>query len=182
MSTISKDKLFKANTDDLIYQKHQTACLLHQINNAHPDERTKIHESLFPMLFASLGENTWFETPFNCDYGKNISIGSNCYFNHHTSIGDGATIQIGDNVIVGPYVGIYTANHPLDSNLRKEGWQSASPISIGNNVWIGANVTILAGITIGDNTVIGAGSVVTKDIPANALAYGNPARVVKHIS
>ncbi len=182
MINIKENELYKANLDDLLYQKHQTATLLYQINHSHPEKRIEIHKSLFPSLFNKLGENSWLETPFNCDYGKNISIGSNCYFNHHISIGDGAQVQIGDNVIIGPYVGIYTAEHPLDPHLRKEGWQSASPITIGNNVWIGANVTILSGITIGDNAVIGAGSIVTKDIPSNALAYGNPARVIKILS
>ena len=174
--------LFKANSDNLLFLKQKAQNIIYQINTSLPNERPQIHKTLFPKLFASLGENSWFETPFNCDYGQNISIGSNCYFNHHVSIGDGAEVKIGDNVIIGPYVGIYTAEHPLDSALRKEGWQSASPITIGNNVWIGANVTILSGITIGDNAVIGAGSQVTKNIPSNALAYGNPARVIKILS
>ncbi len=148
--------------------------MLYSINTSSPDERVKIHTDLFPRLFKRLGKNTWFETPFNCDYGQYIEIGENCYFNHHCSIGDGGKVIIGNNVIIGPYVGIYTAEHPLDATLRCEGWQSVQDIVIGNNVWIGANVTILAGVSIGDNAVIGAGSVVTKNISANTLAYGVP--------
>ena len=119
--------------------------------------------------------------PINCDYGCFTEIGSGCYFNHHLSIGDGGRVRIGNNVIVGPYVGFYTAEHPLDPEKRLAGWQTAQNITVGNNVWIGANVTILSGVEIGDNTVIGAGSVVTKSIPANVVACGVPCRVVKEI-
>ena len=119
--------------------------------------------------------------PLNCDYGCFTEIGNDCYFNHHLSIGDGGRVKIGNSVIVGPYVGIYTAEHPLDSEKRKEGLQKVQDITIGNNVWIGAHVTILSGVTIGDNSVIGAGSVVTKSIPSNTLAYGVPCQVVREI-
>ena len=172
---------FKGNDHRLLELKEKAANILHQINSAEPSKREKSHKTLFPLLFGKLGHNTWFETPFNCDYGQNIQIGDNCYFNHHCSIGDGGKVTIGNNVLIGPYVGIYTAQHPLNAQQRLEGWQSVEDISIGNNVWIGANSTILSGVKIGNNVVIGAGSVVTKDIPDNFLAYGVPCKLIKRL-
>ena len=116
-----------------------------------------------------------------CDYGYNIHIGENFYANHGLLILDAARVEIGDNVYIAPNCNIYTASHPLNIEERNKGLEYAYPVKIGNNVWIGGNVTILPGVTIGDNTTIGAGSVVTKDIPANVVAYGNPCRVAKKI-
>ena len=181
MESIKPNTPYKGNDDELLFLKEKAAMLLHQINTATPDQRGFLHRDILPKLFKKLGQNTWFEFPLNCDYGCFTEIGKNCYFNHHLSIGDGGKVDIGDNVIVGPYVGIYTAQHPLDSQERMDGWQTVQDISIGNNVWIGANVTILSGVSIGDNVVIGAGSVVTKNIPANSLAYGVPCKVVRTI-
>ena len=121
------------------------------------------------------------EPPFACDYGYNIEVGENFYANVNLVILDGAKVCIGDNAFIAPNVGIYTAGHPLDAEQRNRGLEYARPVTIGHNVWIGAGVNILPGVTIGDNTVIGAGSVVTKDIPSNVLAVGNPCRVVKEI-
>lgn len=181
MRNIQPNTPYKGNDPDLLFLKEKAAKLLYEINKSSPDERQKIHQKLLSELFNRLGENTWFEFPLNCDYGCFTDIGKNCYFNHHLSIGDGGKVTIGDNVIVGPCVGIYTAQHPLDSKKRKEGWQTVQDITIGDNVWIGANVTILSGVSIGNNAVIGAGSVVTKDIPANTLAYGIPCKPVRRI-
>lgn len=182
MNKIKNNSLYKGNEPELLRLKEQTAKILHEINLASPIDREKSHRTLFPLIFNRLGKNTWFELPFNCDYGKHIEIGENCYFNHHCSIGDGGKVIIGNNVLIGPYVGIYTAQHPLDSKLRLEGWQSVSDIEIGDNVWIGANCTILSGVKIGNNTVIGAGSIVTKDIPENTLAYGVPCKIIKSLT
>ena len=179
MKSIEPNTDYKGNDWDLLTLKRQAAEILVEINAVSPEKRPEIHKTLFPKLFKKLGENTWFEVPLNCDYGCFTEIGENCYFNHHLSIGDGGQVKIGNNVIVGPYVGIYTAQHPLDSEKRREGWQTVQNITIGNNVWIGANVTILSGVTIGDNSVIGAGSVVTKDIPSNTLAYGVPCKAIR---
>lgn len=181
MRSIKSNTFYKGNDDDLLFLKRKASELLFEINGSHPCQRSEIHAKLLPKLFKKLGTNTWFEMPFNCDYGCFTEIGNDCYFNHHLSIGDGAQVKIGNNVIVGPYVGIYTAEHPLDSDKRKEGWQLVQDITIGNNVWIGAHVTILSGVTIGDNSVVGAGSVVTKSIPNNTLAYGVPCQVVREI-
>lgn len=181
MKSIKPDTPYKGNDDDLLFLKEKTAELLFDINHSRPSQRLEIHETLMPKLLKKLGKNTWFEFPLNVDYGCFTEIGNDCYFNHHLSIGDGGKIKIGNNVIVGPHVGIYTAQHPLDSEKRKEGWQTVQDITIGNNIWIGANVTILSGVTIGDNVVIGAGSVVTKSIPDNTLAYGVPCKVIRKI-
>ncbi|MBP3284244.1 MAG: sugar O-acetyltransferase [Clostridia bacterium] len=117
---------------------------------------------------------------FYCDYGFNIEIGENFYSNHNLVILDANKVKIGDYVQIGPNCGIYTSGHPLDSETRMK-LEFAKPITIGNHVWLGGNVCVMPGVTIGDNTVIGAGSVVTKDIPANVVAVGNPCRVIKKI-
>ena len=181
MKQIKQNTPYKGNDNELLFLKEKTAELLFDINHSRPNKRVEVHQTLVPKLFKKLGKNTWFEFPLNVAYGCFTEIGHNCYFNHHLSVEDGGKVKIGNNVIVGPYVGIYTAQHPLDSEKRKEGWQMVQDITIGNNIWIGANVTILSGVTIGDNTVIGAGSVVTKDIPANTLAYGVPCKVIRKI-
>ena len=181
MKSIKPNTPYKGNDDELLFLKEKAAELLFEVNYSRPSQREKIHKTLMPKLFKKLGKNTWFEFPLNVDYGCFIEIGNDCYFNHHLSIGDGGKVNIGNNVIIGPYVGIYTAQHPLDSEKRKKGWQTVQNITIGDNVWIGANVTILSGVTIGNNAVIGAGSVVTKDIPANTLACGVPCKIIRKI-
>ena len=132
-------------------------------------------------IIGSIGENFLIEQPFMCDYGYNIEIGNNFYSNHNLIILDAAKVIIGDNVFIAPNCNIYTAHHPINVIERNKGLEYASPVKIGNNVWIGGNVIILPGVTIGDNCTIGAGSVVTKDIPANSVAYGNPCKVAKKI-
>ena len=121
------------------------------------------------------------EPNFYCDYGYNIELGENFYSNHNLVILDCAKVTFGDNVFIGPNSGFYTAEHPLNAQERITGAEWAYPINVGNNVWFGGNVTVLAGVTIGDNTVIGAGSVVTKDIPSNVIAVGNPCKIISKI-
>ena len=118
-------------------------------------------------------------SPFWCDYGYNIEIGENFFVNHNCVILDCAKVTFGDNVFVGPDCGFYTAGHPLDYEIRNQGFEYAYPIKVGDNVWIGAGVRVMPGVTIGDNVVIGGGSVVTKDIPSNKIAYGNPCKVIR---
>ena len=122
------------------------------------------------------------EQPFWCDYGYNIELGENFYANHNLVILDGAVVKFGDNVFIGPNCGFYTAAHPVNAKQRNEGLEYARPISIGNNVWLGANVVVLPGVTIGDNSIIGAGSIVTKDMPGNIIAAGNPCKVIREIT
>lgn len=136
----------------------------------------------FEKLIPSLGKNPWIESPFSCDYGSNLIIGDNFYANTNCTLLDCATITIGDNVLLGPNVSLYTSNHAFDAEERIEGLEQVLPISIGDNVWLGGSVTVVGGVTIGENTVFGAGSVVTKDIPANELAAGNPCRMIREIT
>ncbi|GAA5556739.1 putative acetyltransferase SA2342 [Acinetobacter schindleri] len=173
--------LYDANYDTEVLEMRMSAkIVLHEFNHMNPSnqaERNKILEN----LFGEIGENFVIEGPFHCDYGFNIQIGNNFYANVNLVILDGAKVTIGDNVFIAPNVGIYTAGHPLEKDLRNKGLEYAKPISIGNNVWIGAGVSIMPGVTIGDNSVIGAGSIVTRPIPSNVVAVGNPCRVLKKI-
>lgn len=123
-----------------------------------------------------------FEPPFRCDYGYNIEIGENFYSNYNCTILDCAKVTIGNNVLFAPNVSLFTAGHPIDATLRAQEYEYAFPITIGNDVWIGGNTVINPGVTIGSNVVIGSGSVITKDIPSNCIAAGNPCRVIRDIT
>lgn len=123
----------------------------------------------------------YFEPPFHCEYGNHIEVGENFYANAYCTILDVAKVKIGDNVMFGPSVSLYTAVHPIHYKARNTGYEYGIDIEIGNNVWIGGNTVVLAGVKIGDNSVIGAGSLVTKDIPPNVCAAGNPCKVIREI-
>lgn len=133
-------------------------------------------------LIGKIGKDCVITPPFWCDYGYNISMGDYFYSNHGMIITDGAKVTFGNHVFIAPNCCLTTAEHAIDPEMRKAGVEIAKPITIGNNVWIGANSTILAGVEIGDNTVIGAGSVVTKSIPANVVAVGVPCKVLRKIT
>lgn len=136
---------------------------------------------LLTSLFKHIGANVTIEAPFYFDYGLNIFIGDNFFANHDCIFLDVAPITIGNNVLLGPRVSLYTAGHPTDFETRKSGLEFGLPITIEDNVWIGGNTVINPGVTIGENSVIGAGSVVTKNIPANVVAVGNPCRIIRHL-
>ena len=138
------------------------------------------YEQLRRML-GSVGERVWIAKTFNCDCGKNIFIGNDFTGNHNLTILDIREVRIGDHVMIGPHTLITTVSHPLSARERREYLAWAKPVTIGNDVWIGGNVTVLPGVTIGDRAVIGAGSVVTEDIPADSVAVGAPAKVVKEL-
>lgn len=138
-------------------------------------------EALLRQVVGSMGTDVGFEPTFRCEFGRNIHLGSRFFANFDCVMLDGAPITIGDDVLLGPNVGLYTANHALDPRERAAGACWARPITIGNSVWIGGGVIILPGVTIGDNSVIGAGSVVTRDVPAGVIVAGNPARVNRTI-
>lgn len=149
-------------------------------NNIDPKNQ-KGRNTLIKNLLGSIEDDFTIEQPFHCDYGYNIKIGKKFYSNYNLTILDTTTVSIGDYVFIGPNCNIYTATHPLDIKRRNEELEAALPVTIGNNVWLGGNVVILPGITIGNNVTIGAGSVVTKDIPDNVVAAGNPAKIIKKL-
>lgn len=133
-------------------------------------------------LLGSVGEETMLRPPVYVDYGTNLFVGARCFANFGLVALDVAPITIGDDVQIGPNVQLLTPTHPVDAEERRAKWEGAQPITIGDNVWIGGGAIVLAGVSIGDNTVVGAGAVVTKDLPANVVAVGNPARVVRELS
>lgn len=159
---------------------------LHAIENANKfnsiadDDLDKQHEVLSEIL-GSVGEKVWIAKRFCFDYGKNIHIGNNFMGNFNLTILDVKEVYIGDNVMIGPNTTISTATHPLSLKGRRANLAQGKTIRIGNDVWLGANVTVLPGVTIGNNVIIGAGAVVNKDIPNNSIAVGVPARVIKEI-
>lgn len=165
----------------LLKDREYAKTLCYEYNNLPPSETEKRKE-LLQKILSKTGENFLIEQPFQCDYGCNIEIGENFYANHGLIILDPAKVKFGNNVFIGPNCGFYTPEHPLDAENRIKGYEYAFPISIGNNVWFGGNVIVLSGVNIGDNSVIGAGSVVTKDIPANVIAAGNPCKVIREIT
>lgn len=150
-------------------------------NQLSPNDREGQREIL-KELIGEMGKETVFTPPFWCDYGYNITVGDYFYSNHNLVIQDGAKVTFGDNVFIAPNCCFTTAEHPTDPEQRKAGLEIAKPVTVGNNVWIGAGSTVLAGVTIGDNAVIGAGSVVTKSIPPNVVAVGVPCRVLHAIT
>ncbi|MCE7044456.1 sugar O-acetyltransferase [Dyadobacter sp. CY312] len=171
-------ELYLAFDNELFEERQLAMDLLYQFNTLHPRKAEERKQKL-KELFGSVGENFWVEQRFHCDYGYNIHVGDNFYANVGCTILDCAPVTIGNNVLFAPGVSLYTAGHPADTQQRINGLEYAYPISIGNNVWLGGNVIVLPGVSIGDNTIIGAGSVITKDIPANVIAVGNPCRVIR---
>ncbi len=174
--------LYAANTDNELvsaWQKAKEKC--YEYNAIPPWEKEK-RDDYIKQFLGKTGKRIMILSPFYCDYGYNIEIGEGFFANMNLVILDGAKVKIGANAYIAPNVGIYTAGHPLDVKQRNMGLEYAYPVTIGDNVWIGAHVAILPGVTIGDNTVIGAGSVVNKDISSNVLAAGNPCKVIRKLT
>ena len=164
--------------------KEQQMCLdkLYDYNMTRPTESEK-REKLLKEMFAEIGEDCYIEPPFHANWGgKHVHFGKCVYANFNLTAVDDTHIYVGDYTMIGPNVTLATAGHPILPELRKEAYQFNMPIHIGKNCWLGAGVIVLPGVTIGDNTVIGAGSVVTKDIPSNVVAIGNPCRILREIN
>ena len=163
--------------------EEQTACLdkLYDFNMTRPTETQK-REKMLKEMFCEIGENCYIEPPLHSNWGgKHVHFGNNVYANFGLTLVDDTHIYVGDYTMFAPHVTLATAGHPILPELREKIYQFNAPIHIGRNCWLGAGVVVLPGITIGDNSVIGAGSIVTKDIPANVVAYGNPCKVIREI-
>jgi len=180
-----KDKMlagepYKAWETELTADRINCRKTLHKLNNSIPN--TPEWREAIDTLLSRTSTGAYLEPPFHCDYGYNIKVGKNFYANFNCTILDCNLVTIGDNVKFGPSVHLYTAGHPLDATLRVvEGIEFAHPITIGDNVWVGGGAIVLPNVTIGANSVIGAGSVVTKSIPPNVVAAGNPCRVIRSL-
>lgn len=174
--------LYNPNYDkELLGEISKCNDLCHEFNQIKPSDRGAQTEIL-KKIFGQMGECVTVNTPFWCDYGYNTTVGNYFFANHGCQILDGGKVTFGDYVFIAPNCIFTTAEHAIDAEQRNEGLEVALPITIGNNVWIGAGTIVLGGVTIGDNTVIGAGSVVTKSIPSNVIAVGSPCRVLRKIT
>src|SRR5262245_17422525 len=159
-------------------ERRRARDLVKALNDSRDDEQEK-RAGIIRELFGSAGEGVWIEPPFFCDYGTNITLGAKVFFNFNCVVLDPAPVRIGENVLFGPAVQIYTATHPLAAADRRTGLESAKPIEVGSDVWVGGGAILCPGVKVGAGSVIGAGSVVTRDVPAGVFAAGNPCRVIR---
>jgi len=173
--------VYNPNDSSLMAQQNAALELLYDFNATRPSQSDE-RAALLKRMFASIGENCYLEPPFHANWGgANVTFGNGVYANFNLTLVDDGQITVGDNVMFGPNVVVTTAGHPILPELRVRAAQYNLPVQIGNNVWIGSGVQIMPGVTIGDNTVVGAGSVVTRDLPADVVAVGSPCRVVREI-
>ncbi|MFW5838400.1 MAG: sugar O-acetyltransferase [Bacillota bacterium] len=179
-SRMINGKLYMMN-EGLFEQQSQAKILIKAYNKTKPNQLKK-RKKLLVELLGKTGKSPYIEPSFFCDYGKNITVGDNFYANTGCIVLDSAPVTIGNQVMFGPRVSLFTATHPIDAGVRNRRLEYAKPITIGNGVWIGGDVTINPGVTVGDNAIIGAGSVVTKAIPPNVIATGNPCKVIREIT
>lgn len=174
-------ELYNALDPQLSAERRKARLLFQSLNvtrDDQVDEKIRLLKELIP---SSAGRNLWIEPPFYCDYGSNITVGDNVFFNFNCVVLDVAPVRLGSRVLFGPAVQIYTATHPLSATERRTGLEAGTAIEIGDDVWVGGGAIICPGVKIGYRTVIGAGSVVTKNIPESVLAVGNPCRVLRTI-
>lgn len=172
-------ELYNARNPKLVLERDCAATVLQKYNSSTFHEINMQHKLMKKLLNTS--GNFWIKPPFHCDYGYNITIGKEVMLNYGCTLLDVCPIVIEDHVLIGPSTQIYTACHPIDPKQRKDGIEFGKPVTIKKNAWIGGNSVILPGVTIGENSVIGAGSVVTKSIPDNVVAVGNPCKVIKSV-
>lgn len=179
-SLLPPGQFYNAMAEELAPYRTRCATLLDQLNVTAIED----HESRAPLLkelFGHLGEQSWVMPRFLCDFGLNIELGDGALVNFDVVMLDSAPITFGKDVLIGPRCQFYSSDHPFDAAMRRDMWEIARPITVGDSVWFGGGVTVLPGVTIGDRAVVGAGSVVTRDIPAGVLAAGNPARVLREL-
>lgn len=172
---------YKAWMDGLSEERLNCRMKIHEFNHCLPTEKEK-QQKLLREILGKMGEQCSIEAPFHCDYGYNIEVGENFFANFNCVILDVGKVTIGNNVMFAPNVAIYTAGHPIHPDSRNSGYEYGIAVTIGDNVWVGGNVVINPDVHIGNNVVIGSGSVVTKDIPDNSIAVGNPCRVIRSIT
>jgi maltose O-acetyltransferase len=173
-------ELYDPLDQQLVEDRLKTRLLVKELNDSREDqteERLRILEALIP----NAGEGLWLQPPFYCDYGYNMVLGEKVFFNFNCVVLDVAGVKIGSRTLFGPNVQIYTATHPIDPVERASGVEYAKPVTIGEDVWVGGSAVICPGVTIGNRSVIGAGSVVTRDIPDDVFAAGNPCRVIRSV-
>jgi maltose O-acetyltransferase len=167
--------------DPVLEQESQRAMLLMERFNSSSAENPGLRRELLEELFGTFGEESEIRPPFYCDYGYQTHIGDRTFANFGLMALDVARISIGDDVQFGPNVQLLTPTHPLNADLRRQKWEAAEPITIGDNAWIGAGAIVLAGVSVGENAIVGAGAVVTRDVPPNTVVVGNPARVSRSL-
>lgn len=173
-------KIYYSGDPKLIAEQQECLELQYDFNHTRPSESTR-RDELLRRFFRSVGKECYVEPPLHANWGRNTSVGDYFYANFNLTLVDDTYITIGSHVMIGPNVTLSTAGHPVDPDRRRNVAQFNIPITIGDNVWIGANVVVLPGVSIGENSVVGAGSIVTKDIPPNVVAVGNPCRVLREI-
>ncbi|HJC09952.1 MAG TPA: sugar O-acetyltransferase [Candidatus Blautia merdigallinarum] len=179
---IHHQKLYYCENEELMKEQAKYLDMVFEYNHL-PPSRGEEKKALLKKMFGRIGESCYIETPFYANWGgKNVYMGNHVYANFNLVLVDDAVIEIGDNVMIGPNVVLCTGTHPVSPRLRAKEAQYNKPVKVGSGVWIGANTMVMPGVTIGENSIIGAGSVVTKDIPANVIAFGNPCKVHREIT
>lgn len=176
-----KNLPYKAWLDGLSEERLENKKKIYEFNRCEPEQMQRSQE-LLKQILGKTGENVWIEAPFRCDYGYNIEVGENFFANYNLVILDVGKVKIGKNAQFAPNVAIYTAGHPIHPDSRNSGYEYGIDVTIGDNVWLGGNTVVMPGVHIGNNVVIGGGSVVTKDIPDDVIAVGNPCRVLRKIT
>jgi maltose O-acetyltransferase len=174
-------ELYNALDPELAKERLKTRILLKELNQSTEEDQDKI-KGIIRELIPRAGENLWLQPPFYCDYGTNLITGDNVFFNFNCVVLDVMPVTVGSRTLFGPNVQIYTATHPMSHVERASGLEFARPVTIGEDVWIGGSAVICPGVKIGDRSVIGAGSVVTRDIPSDVFAAGNPCRVIRKLN
>lgn len=182
LSRMANQKLYYCDNEELMSEQFKYLDMVYEYNHLKPSEQ-KEKKILLKKMFAQIGDNSYIETPFYANWGgKNVYFGDNVYSNFNLVLIDDTNIYVGNNVMIGPNVVLCSGTHPIEPELRRKQAQYNLSVKVEDNVWIGANCVVMPGVTIGENSVIGAGSVVTKDIPANVVAIGSPCKVVREIS